>query len=153
MAYQPGGGYRIDHERNFREHRERMYWLTLAAGAVNAVLIPLHLAGSELAFFGPLAGGMCGSLIAAGIKGQMDGYYKSLCNIGLSWMAFGLGVAMLLLFIHNDTSLVARLIPGFDRFASDSLLFALCLGLLFHAGYAFAYFKDRLPFGGNDDDL
>ena len=153
MPYKPSTGYRIDHERNQREHRERLYWLTLASGAVNVIAIPLHLSGANIAFMGPLFGGMCGSLIVAGFKGNTDGYYRSLVGTGLSWMAFGLGVVMLLLWIDSNTSLMDRLIAGFDILAGDSLLLALGLALLFHAGYAFAYLRDRLPFGSDNDGL
>ncbi|GGD51685.1 hypothetical protein GRI62_05935 [Erythrobacter arachoides] len=150
MPYEPSGGYRIDHDRNQREHRERLYWLTLASGVINAVMVPLHLAELETAFVGPLIGGVIGSLLVAGMKGSTDGYFRSLVDTGLSWMAFGLGLAMLLLWIDSNTSLMDRLVPGFDRLAGNSLLLALVLGLLFHAGYAFAYMRDRLPFGGDD---
>ncbi|WP_271077803.1 hypothetical protein [Aurantiacibacter sp. MUD61] len=141
MSYTP---MTHDPEAAMREHRERLYWLTLATGVVNIIALAMHLAGMTSAFIGPLIGGMCGSLIVAGMKGNTDGYYQSLVSEGLRWMAAALGVGLLVLWADADSSLVERFIPRFDILAKDSLLLALILSLFFHAGYAFAYLRDLI---------
>lgn len=145
MAYDPN--YR-DAEQAVRTQRERLYWMTLLTGLGNAAVLVLHLNGIETILLGWLVGGMVGALIVAGIRGHTDDYYNQLINAGMRLMALGLGVLLLLLWMHAETSLIARLIPGFAVLAEDAFLLALVLSLLFHAGYAFSYLRDRWPLGG-----
>ncbi len=140
MSYRPTTQ---DPEASARAHRERLYLMTLASGVANIAVLIVHVGDVFSAFLGPLLGGMCGSLIFAGIKGNTDSYYRALVGLGLRWMSFALGVLALLLWTHTETSLVELLIPAFPRLTGDAFLLALILGLFFHAGYAFAYLRDQ----------
>jgi hypothetical protein len=147
MVYEPNS---YDPEKAVRTQRERLYWMTLLTGLGNAAVLVLHLNGIETILLGWLVGGMVGALIVAGIRGHTDDYYNQLINAGMRLMAFGLGVLLLLLWMHAETSLIARLIPGFAVLAQDAFLLALVLSLLFHAGYAFAYLRDLLASGTSE---
>ncbi|RJY08511.1 hypothetical protein D6201_03285 [Aurantiacibacter aquimixticola] len=130
-----------------RAHRERLYSLTLASGVANIVALVMHLNGASSILLGPIFGATCGSLIVAGIKGNTDSYYNALVSVGLRWMAFSLGVLLLLLWMQAEASIIDRLIPGFEILAKDSFILALTLGLFFHGGYAFAFLFDTLRSG------
>lgn len=151
MPYDPHSV--VEHEKRIAAHRERLYWLTLVSGATNLIVLVLYLIGSMDGLLAPLIGAMCGSLIAAGMWGRTDDYYNALVSVGFRWMSAALGIALLLLWIQSKMAVIERLIPGFDRLAGDSYLLALCLALVFHAGYAFAYLFDKLRKGENDHAL
>lgn len=141
MPYEPNP--RPSREEARALHRERLYWLTLLTGLANLALLAMHVAGASIALEGWLVGGVTGSLLVAGFRGHTDDYYNQLVGTGMRLMTFGIGILLLLTWMQQETSLVSRLVPGFDRLAGDGFLLMLSLGLLFHAGYAFAYLRDR----------
>jgi hypothetical protein len=146
MVYQPNF---YDPEQAVAAQRERLYWLTLVSGVESIVAIAMHLAGVDnFVLNGLIIGGVAGALIVAGIRGRTDGYYQDLVAVGMRWAAFALGIFILLSWASENTSLIGRLIPGFDALNGDTYLLALSLALIFHAGYAFAYLRDLITSRG-----
>lgn len=144
MPYDPKASSLGDIEA---KQRERLYWLTLLSGLGNVAVLGLYLYGADTILLGWLVGGIVGALLVAGFRGHTDDYYNQLITSGLRLMAFGLGIMLLLLWIHAETALLVRLMPGIATLAADAFMLALILALLFHGGYAFAFLRDRLPTG------
>ncbi|WP_435417643.1 hypothetical protein WAB17_12335 [Parerythrobacter aurantius] len=148
MPYDPNP--KVDKASLDAQQRVRVYWMTLVSGAANVLALVLHLQSiDDFALRGPLVGAVAGAIILAGIRGNTDGYYQQLVNIGVRWTMIALGIAVLVLWAHRETSLVGRLLPGIERLAADPYLLALLLGVIFHAGYAFAYVRDLASDAGD----
>ncbi|KLI63911.1 hypothetical protein [Aurantiacibacter marinus] len=147
MPYEP---YTHDPEQAVIAQRERLYWLTLVSGLGNIAALVLHwIDADDFLLSGVIIGSVAGSLLVAAIRGRTDGYYQDLVAFGTRCTAFALGVFLLLLWADNNTSLFRRLIPGFETLTGDAYLLALILGLVFHAGYAFAYLRDLITSKGD----
>ncbi len=144
MVYEPNS---YDPEKAMIAHRERLYWLTLLTGLGNIALIAMYLAEVDMFLVGWLVGGVAGSVIVAGTRGNTDSYYQSLVGMGLRWMAFALGAVAVLLMPVSSRSLIEVFIPDASIVTRDGYLLTLILALVFHAGYAFAYLRDLLASG------
>lgn len=141
MPYDPNP--KVDKSVLIAEQRVRIYWLTLLSGLTSVLALTLHLlAINNFSLTGFIIGSMAGSLIFAGIRGYTDDYYQQLVTVGMRWTMVALGIAVLALWAHGETALVARLLPAVKTLAADTYLLVLILGVVFHAGYCFAYLRD-----------
>lgn len=130
-----------------QDQRERVYWLVPLAGAANLIALIFYLVGVDGMPSALTVGASVGAMLVAGIRWQTDSYFNDLANMGTRWLMAGLGTVLFFLWMEADTSLLSRFQPAITVLTGDAFLLALCLGLLFHAGYAYAYLRDHFSSG------
>lgn len=141
-----------------RSYAYKYVWFSAAC---SVVLLPIYLFGAQGLPYGWVLGGTVGGLLASAITGRTDDYYRSLCAVGHRWLAFGLGlyiVAGWLLSIVDigtpagwgvlSTADAQSPLGGAALFF-DGQLAAIILAIIYHAGYAYQWFYDRMTAGAD----
>lgn len=132
------------------------------AGAAGSVIsLGLYLFGIDGIVTGWTLGAAVGGLLASKFNRRIDDYYVSLCSTGERWVVFALGVYLLSgwftwtvdLSMPSGLGVLAREgAPLPDRAPAlffDGMLAAHVLVVIFYAGYAFHWVRDRFE---SDED-
>lgn len=155
MPYKPGAIGETD-----RSYRYRMMWV----GAGGALFSFANLFIGMENFLSAVAyGAMAGGPISVAFKTISDEYLMSLLQTGMRWMSTALGAYLAVLFFLASGDVAnawgyalgsgeSRAPSGVSALiATDGLLVALSLSLVFYAGYAFQWARDQFEAG--EDEL
>jgi hypothetical protein len=142
-----------------RSNQYRMMWV----GAGGALFSFANLfVGMDNVLSAMAYGAMAGGPLSVAFGSRADEYLRSLMDTGLRWMSAVLGGYLMVLFVLASGDVANRwgyaLGSGESRapsgvtelIAMDGLLVAFSLSLVFYAGYAFQWVRDR--FDGAEDE-
>jgi hypothetical protein len=147
MPFKPGA---ID--ESDRSNQYRMMWVG-AGGAIFSfanLFIGMDNMLSAMAY-----GAMAGGPLSVAFGSRADEYLRSLMDTGLRWMSAVLGAYLMVLFILASGDVAGRLGYAFGSgatrapsgatalIATDGLVVAFLLSLVFYVGFAFQWLCDR----------
>ena len=135
--------------------RSRSYWL-IWFGAAGAVMLAIDLvAGLDTLITALARGAASGGLLVSAMPSRTDSYFQSLCSVGHRWAVAAVGAYMIVLFFLDITDVAYgagyRLASGNAPSGStgdpsiltNGWVALLGVSLVFYAGYAFAWTRDR----------
>lgn len=117
---------------------------TMWLGAVGSLLLlASHLAGWHVGKSGPVLGIAAGGMLSVAWNYRMDDYFRSLCAKGQQFLTFFMGAYLLVLWaditLHDD----GKADGLFTAWMADGYMAAISASVVFYAGYAYAYIRDR----------
>lgn len=136
--------------------RERQYLYIWFGAACSVITFANAFIGSDFFLFAWALGGAVGGLLAGILAHRTDDYFQSLAYTGLRWAAAAIAAYLLVAFMLDilDVAYSAGYAlsnpdgepekTGYTLFLTDARTLASFAALAFHAGYAFAWAKDRL---------
>ena len=150
----------FDPQAPTEEDRSRAFTATWVGLAGSVLMIVGTIFGLDNIVFSLALGAAVGGLIIAAFQGHADDYFRSLSSVGTRWIAAALAIYLFVAFLIQLADVAYS--AGFaassgqepeSRYASwayvfDGPLVAASLALVYHAGFAFAWLRDRL--GGEE---
>lgn len=147
MPYKPGSISQEDRERQYN-----MIWLSAACSLLNFANVFI---GNDTAISAWFLGASVGGITAGLIAHRADDYFQSLVNVGLRWAGATIGIYMIAAWLldtldiaysagymlSNDVSAVPD--ERMALFLTDARTLAAFTVVVFHAGYTFAWLRDR----------
>lgn len=136
--------------------RERSYYMVWAGAACSLLTFANAFLGWDNLLTALALGGAVGGLLIGVLAYRTDDYFRSMADVGLRWavfvIAFYLLAAFLLEVMDIAYSAGAALsnpegepeTRHFALFWTDARTLAAATAVAFHAGYAFAWAKNRM---------
>lgn len=153
MPYRPFTPMQTD-----RSYAYKSVWVSAVC---SVVLMPLYFMGFDSIIYGWIMGAAAGGLLASTITGRTDDYFRSLVAVGHRWAMFALFVYAVFGWIVFTAGFAVPagfgILDGANRAeqtGAAALLFdghpaAITLTIIYHAGYGFQWFRDRV---GSEDE-
>ncbi len=119
----------------------RLVWVS--AGA-SVLMLALHLVNPKGDIPGIAMGIAAGGMMQCLMVARMDGYYRSLYAMGQTFLTAYASLCLTAFWFLDAVNAEGRIAALLRPWLADGYLIAICGAVVFYAGYAFAWLRDRL---------